>query len=405
MEDDSRGNVFEFISRPLLIGIFFSLYSFLVRFYVYPKYYPYLAPDSGLIQNFIEWFGVAYGLFIALVLVNVWAQYDSTEREFDREADAIFMLYESVRQIQDTTGDIASLRREIIQCIKDYVTHVTESYVAEHQNWKLRDQGDEILEAIRKRIGKLIHTDEKEAIISELVEEFNEAVDVRGDRISRSRQRIPNPVWGISLASSILWLIPFYGLDFQNDWIAISLVGGVTAIVVAILVIIRDLDDPFEGTWQIDIEEWRQLGEKIGLQPTLFFVCDLDSRPIYRMRDRLKKIGSRHLCALHKLLYAKYRPPHRRQGAARASGSKTIPGKDLILGKLAEQAYCRVVYKDEYARLYEEIDTLPAIIYKSKNKIELMLKPAEIRRAATPAALLKKILKKLGALRAVESPD
>ncbi len=398
MQDDSRGRLVAFISNPLFIGLFFSLYSIFGRFYLYPKYSELLAEDFELIKSFIEWFGVAYGLLIALVLVNVWAQFDGTEREFDREADAIFMLYESVKQVQETAGT-RDLGEKIIEAIKKYVAHVTDNYKVELHNLKARDVGDKVLEDIRVLIGRLIYTDAPEAITFELVRQFNEVADVRGDRISRSRQRIPKPVWSISVASSILWVIPFYGLKFASDWVAIFLMSGVTAVVIAILVIIRDLDDPFEGSWQIDIEEWEQLGEKIELKPTLYFVYNMDSRPIISIRAHIQKLVAKPPCALYELLHTRCPPPHKhRRSATVAPGNKQSSGKHFIYHHLAKRAYCRATYSDEYEKLYEKLNSLPAIVCKAKNQTSFMIKAEEIQNLATPLELLKKMRKKLTAV-------
>jgi hypothetical protein len=380
MAENYKDRFLKFISNPLFIGVSFSLYAFFIRFFVFPRYSFLLLADSDLIESFIEWFGVAYGLFIALVLVNVWAQFNTTEREFDREADAIFMLYQSIKQVKETRRTKA-LKREIITGIKAYVAHVTNYYEYEHQKLMVKDAGDRILVRIRDFIGELIHTDERASITSELVKEFNEAVDLRGDRISHSKQHIPDPVWGISLASSILWLIPFYGLNFINDWVAVILVGGVTIIVVAILVIIKDLDDPFEGTWRINISEWEVIGEKIELKPTLLFIYNLDSSRFSVAWAFINKIFSKRLCALHSLL---------------GKSEQQQP----FFKDLAGSAYLKAYYKDEFENHYEKIDVLPVVVYKSNDKMDIMIDSVEISEVTMLTDLNKTIRERLIALRA-----
>lgn len=391
MEESFQNKFYSVVGKPLVIGLFFSFYTIIIRFYVYPKYAPFLKDDVQLIQNFIEWFGVAYGLFIALVLVNVWSQYDTTEREFDREADAIFMLYESAKQVQEIDNQ-KILKENIIQGIKKYVSHVIENYAKEYQNLKARESGDKILDEIREAIGKLIHTAERESLVSELVEKFHESVDLRGDRISHSGQRIPEPLWGISLASSILWLMPFYGLNFQNDGVAIVLVGGVTAIVVAILVIMKDLDDPFEGTWKINTDEWTLLGEKIELKPTLFFVYNLENNRFSEAWAFIRSFFPNPPCALYALLHTKYQPLSTRK-TTQTSNTNVV--QRTILGGLASLAYCKITYKDDFKAIYEEIHSLPAVVYKLNSKVEIIMKPTDIKRITTPVALAKRIQKKV----------
>jgi hypothetical protein len=377
MQESYKDKFLNLVSNPLVVGSSFSLYAIFVRFYVFPKYSFLLNPDFTLIQNFIEWFGVAYGLFIALVLVNVWSQYDTTEREFDREADAVYMLYEAVKQVKETRWT-KTPKKDIIDRIKKYVSHVSDNYKKEHQNLKLREAGDQILEEIRECIGRLVHTTAREPITSALIQTFNETMDLRGDRISHSKQHIPEPVWGIALASSILWLIPFYGLDFKNDWVAIVLVGGVTAVVVAILVIIKDLDDPFEGTWKIDISEWELLGEKVELKRTVFFVYNLHSSRFAGLWAGIQSWVSKHPCALYRLM-------NQRE-------------QQVSFDDVAAQAYFRIAYKDDFERFYEKLDTLPAVVCKSNGKSKVIVEPAEINATGSLAELKLKIEDKLASL-------
>jgi hypothetical protein len=373
-----KERVIDFLLSPIMIGLYFSGYSILFRFLINLRFAYLIEADSLLIQNFIEWFGVAYGLFIALVLVNVWAQYDTTEREFDREADAIFMLYQSVRQVSKE-GRAGELRGQITGKIKEYVTHVTTHFEHEHRNWTVKDTGDNILEDIRELIGELVHTPEPEAITSQTVKEFSEASDLRGDRISHSRQHIPDPVWFIALASSILWLIPFYGLNFQSNAVALVLVGGVTLIVVAILGIIKDLDDAFEGTWRINIAEWEILGDKIELQPTLLLVYDLHSSNFWKAVAYIRhKLGGRP-CALYSLL---------------GSGDKKG-----FFDSLKAQAYCKNYYRDEFKELYDPMGELPLIIGKSNRRKDVLLTATEIQAARTLAELRSLIQERLDAFR------
>jgi hypothetical protein len=222
------------------------------------------------------------------------------------------------------------------------------------------------------------------AITSELIREFNDVIDLRGDRISHSKQRIPTPVWGISLASSILWVAPFYALSFKNDLIAIILEGGVTAIVVAILVIIKDLDDPFEGTWKINVAEWELLGEKIKIKPTLFFVYGIGSSRIYKVLAFVNNIFSQRLCPLYSLL----------------NGNNEQKKK---FEELEGLAYLRIYYKDQFEAVYEEQASLPAVIYKSGYEMKPILDRERISNINTVESLKELIFKELVSLRKSEN--
>lgn len=86
------------------------------------------ADGSGFLSNFIEWFGVIYGLLLPLIMVRVWEQLDSIDREFDREADAVKALYEDIFFLG---GKCAEIGKEIAPLLRGYVDHVIKQYSQE----------------------------------------------------------------------------------------------------------------------------------------------------------------------------------------------------------------------------------------------------------------------------------
>jgi hypothetical protein len=253
---------FKLFDNPMLVGIFFMPFVLVVRFYIFTQYASLLEPDMQLLQSFIEWFGVVYGLLVALVIVNVWSQFESLERGFDHEVDAVSALYQTALYIKSKK----LMDERLIEHIQSYIRHVLDSYAIEHKKLEVRARGKEILDDIGQTIlGTFSGNAEMSVLSAELLKEWNEIRDVRGDRISISSQRIPNGVWMLLVLSSILWLIPFYGLNFQNDLITVFLTGGVTFIVITMLVVIRDFESPFDGTWTISLDEWEYLEKVIGL--------------------------------------------------------------------------------------------------------------------------------------------
>jgi hypothetical protein len=264
----------EVINNPISTGIAFALA-------VIALYFRFLAPivinyklnqdDLTNIGNFIEWFGVPYGLLIALVLVNVWTQFDATDRSFDREFDAVNSLYHTYLFVSDIR-----IKKVVINKIYEYVKHVQENYNEEYKDeyvngkkykTKMKKNGDLLLEDIRKQTGILILRENENGILmTELLRLVNELVDDRGDRLSFSRQRMPKAVMYLSYISSALWLIPFFTLSFSSPTIRILYLAGVTFVVISILLIVKDIDEPFSGTWGIEPKSWIELRNEIKSQ-------------------------------------------------------------------------------------------------------------------------------------------
>jgi len=266
-----------FLDNPLIVGLSFGCLACAVETVLFPVIMDAVKADQFVVSSFIEWFGVAYGLLLALVLVNVWSQFDTLDREFDKEADAVAILQQTASLIlsspsltssQDNSDYTVSNtpKNMINMLIDDYVNHVLQFYRIEHKNKRIRKYGDKIIEDIRFEIGRTIHSAERDAVLSGLLLLINEVADVRGDRISHSKQRIPSTVWNLAFSASVIWLLPFYGLNITHPAVFFLLIGGVTFIVTSLLAIIHDLDEPFGGTWNVNMESWDELKRKMKLR-------------------------------------------------------------------------------------------------------------------------------------------
>jgi hypothetical protein len=368
---------FQIFDNPIVVAIFFVPYVVVIRFYIFPKYAFLLEPDMVLLQNFIEWFGIAYGLLLALVLVNVWSQFDLLEKDFDSEAAAVSALYQTVSFIKSMNP----MQGRIIKYIQSYIRHVLDNYAIEHKNVKARANGKEILDQIGQAILVTLRGEEMNMLSGEIIKKWNDIKDFREDRISRSRQRIPNGVWMLAILSSILWLIPFYGLDFRNDLIAIFLTGGVTFVVITMLVVIKDLDDPFDGTWTISLDEWEFIEEEMGLKPSIVLVYSLDNTIAQKFLERLGRLISVRLDPLYALVHTSSRQ------------------SQTFFDNLSNIANVEVLYRDEYVNKYGEEVNLPLIFHQVGSNIRILVNAEEISEFVSPSNLEKALTGKLGVLK------
>ena len=88
--------------------------------------------------------------------------------------------------------------------------------------------------------------------------------DARSDRLSYIKQVTTDISYYLSLIASIIWLIPFFLLDFNNILVKSMYIGGIAFILVFILLIIYDLWNVFEGIWQIRLDVWYELLNRIA---------------------------------------------------------------------------------------------------------------------------------------------
>lgn len=252
--------------------VIFERYFPPLKDFVATRWFPQLQnveylPSGSLpfVSNFIEWFGVLYGFLLPLMLVRVWQQFDQIDREFDREADTIRILYEDVLLFRK---EDSLFKGKFLNSLLNYVNHVMENYQVEAVNEsKARLDGDLFLRSVRNEFFELIHSDvmtakESEILSSELLHQLNEVIDVRGDRIALSNQRLFESLQFVSLITSIIFVVPFYFVKFHQPpygFLDSFLVFGVIFLVIFIMSTIEDLDEPFYGSWKIGLQSWNRL--------------------------------------------------------------------------------------------------------------------------------------------------
>lgn len=246
------GKVIAFV--PWLIAVYILIAVYVVKL---------SENDREVIQGFVEWFGTAYSFFLALAIVNVWSQFETVERELDRELDAIASLLQAVNYTvpseKSKKKKLAKFKNEVRADIKKYLEHVLEHHKYEHLDPEKRRTGTRILRDVGDNISKLVNEQiVAEPFINQLFRSLYEAIDVRGDRISHSKPYTPGIIQFMAVVISLIWLLSFLGLVIFDQGLTLFIRGSVGFVIMMVLVIFFDLGDPFGGIWKINLEDWRE---------------------------------------------------------------------------------------------------------------------------------------------------
>jgi len=239
------------------------------------------AADKLLVINFIEWFGVLYGFLLPTILVRVWELFDDIDNTLDREANAVKILTRDLLLL-DPRFNKFSIR--VLISLQRYSQNVLDFINEKEDEDEEKKTGDEILVNIRKLYLEVFHQGigrpkESDILIDELLTQLNALMANRGERISLSTQRLFQSLKFLAVVTSIVWLVPFYFLYFQDpktfNYIKLGLFGwilvvSVTFLVIVILTIIDDLDNPFDGFWMVNIDSWKDLVIDIERQIEVF---------------------------------------------------------------------------------------------------------------------------------------
>jgi len=232
--------------------------------------------DKKFIINFVEWFGVIYGFIWSTIVVKVWEQFEELNSTFDREVDAIQLLVEDLSLLNPKNDELRSTALSILQT---YVRNVRKLMRKDIPIEEEEALGNENLSGIRSTLDEMFHpqkstSKESDVLLGDILTQLNTIVDNRSDRISLLTQSTFDSLKFISMVTSIVWLTPFYFLDY-TDYLSETiihmqmgifgwfLVIAVTYLVVIIMSIMDDLNTPFDGYWIVDAKSWEKLANRI----------------------------------------------------------------------------------------------------------------------------------------------
>lgn len=226
--------------------------------------------DRSFNIDFVDWFGVLFGIITPITLVRLWEQFDEIDMEFDREIDALTIFFEDILFL---TKKYDEFQRSLLHSVQIYVNHVYQHIQKEYKDTATQQQGQDYLRNIRnisQEFAQSLNPSEGNdgTVTKEFIRGIYEISDIRADRIALSQRHSFRGFRILIIFASLLWILPFYflpqGADGTTGIFSNILRVAVTTVVILMLTIIEDLNDPFSGKWQINLTAWERLNEKIS---------------------------------------------------------------------------------------------------------------------------------------------
>lgn len=246
------------LTLVLLIVVFVFLFNFTRQPELFTQ------GDATIIGSFIEWFGVLYGVMLALVVIEVWQHYSLINNEVDREADALTLLVKTARYLDDQNA-VAELTRRVHDYAEAVLRENSGNARPHQADTNTQPDTDTTLNAIHAQVGAIVRAnDHRDLLVAEMLHQFNDAFDARGDRLSYIRERLPKTLWLIVVFTSVVWLLGFFGLRIDSTNLALTMCGVTTFTISALLFIVADLNNPETGTWHTTFESFVALREFTG---------------------------------------------------------------------------------------------------------------------------------------------
>lgn len=211
--------------------------------------YESLRHSSDSLGTFVQTLGGIYAVLLAFVVVVVWGQFNEGRSYVDREANALIDLHR-------TASGLPAHSRTVIQ---DGLRHYVDAVVKDE--WEAMADRDQ---ATIERIGHMldvvwtaIHScmpknQCQQAMYSEVLSRFNDLTEHRTNRLNTAGQNIPIAMTVLLYTGALIMIGAVYVLPFDRFWLHALVTGTMSGAVAHILFLIHDLDDAFDGDWQIE---------------------------------------------------------------------------------------------------------------------------------------------------------
>ena len=228
---------------------------YLVRIAGFHKFFENDAEGIGALLRIV---GTLYSVVYAFAIYVIWGQFASVESEIQKESGALKDLLLFSQRLKET------VREPMVRAVKTYARGVAETEWSALAACEGTEKTDKQFSAVISSVTEVKPEDDTERILYQrLLEIANQASAHRDERLALSVKRMPRTllVFVTLTAAMILFLLFFF--PFRN------VVFGLVAVAITAMVlffanfVLTDLDNPFEGTWNVGSEPFAELITKL----------------------------------------------------------------------------------------------------------------------------------------------
>jgi hypothetical protein len=237
--------------KPFFISFVAIGISYLVRLTLKTDTF---IPDVGGLGAFVTVFGTLYGIMAAFVVFEVWGQFNKTSGLIDQEALAFERLYRLTLYFRD-----AKLSQLMKKTIENYIGLVVED------KFRKLASGKQHLESSRafRKFARIIrdikfNDDHDQVIFDHIVDHYGHLSEIRTERITHSLMRLPYLLKFFLYSTSVVAIITFILMPFTNMYYGFFVNGTITFVISMIILLVEDLDNPFNGNWKITSEPFER---------------------------------------------------------------------------------------------------------------------------------------------------
>jgi len=215
------------------------------------------ANDAEGIGALLQIIGTLYSVVYAFAIYVIWGQFTSVENEIQTESGALKDLLLFSQRLKD------GVREPVVRAVKIYARGVVETEWRALAASENIDKTDKLFSAVISSVTDVKPDDDTERIVYQrLLEIANQASAHREERLALSVKRMPQTLlrFVTLTASMILFLLLFF--PFRNLALGPVSIAITTMLLFFANFVLTDLDNPFEGAWNVGCEPFAELVTK-----------------------------------------------------------------------------------------------------------------------------------------------
>jgi len=239
----------------ILFGVVLVGVCWLGIVFLCPRIKPRLhKKGSGLnevLGDFLQYFGVIYGLLLGLLAVSTYQNFEDAERAVTNEASALAALY------RDLGAYPEPYRTELTDLAREYTRYIIEDAWPLQRIGVVPEGGVQRAAAIYERLVTFEPQDKaQEALHEATLRQFNTFFEYRRTRLYSVNAGIPTIMWLTVAVGAVINIVLIWLFDLRLG--THLLLGGLISFFTATMIcLIALLDNPYRGEVSISPEAFQ----------------------------------------------------------------------------------------------------------------------------------------------------
>ena len=213
--------------------------------------------DADGIAALLQIIGTLYSVLYAFATYVIWGQFTAVENEILKESGALKGLLVFSRPLPERVRD------PIVRTVKSYARAVADIEWGALSRAEDTDKTDRLfLDVVASVTDARPEDDTQRTIFQRLLEIANTASSHRDERLALSVKRMPRTLHVFVSLTAFTILLLVFCYPFHSFVLGAASVVITSMILMFARFVVTDLDNPFEGSWNVSSEPFAELTTK-----------------------------------------------------------------------------------------------------------------------------------------------